>query len=434
MPRRASARAAFVAALVVAAGLAGCLAREPFPASVPAPQAPAASRWPPLAESPTAILETAKGRIVLQLADQMAPVTVANFVALAARGFYDRTTFHRVAKGFVIQGGDPNSRNADASTWGYGGPGYTIPDEFHPWLRHDEAGTVSMAKGAPDSAGSQFFITLAPEPQLDDRQSVFARVVQGMDVVDAIAAEPNRGGVADGAPVDPVVVTRVTIQPAAAPPSNAPRAVSLAAAFPQRTTERGRATTFAVVVRNDGERADAFLLDATPPQGWTSAVDAHLVAVPAHTARVALVTLAPGAAARGDAAVDLVATSQNESGRFASLRLVARLGTLGGAATRADYVGMLADGRVYDTTDAAVASDPAFVKLAGSGFPPRLDDQPLPLPLNDSIRGFASLAAGARAGETQALRVAWPDGYDDAFDQANTALDHKELVLEARFS
>jgi cyclophilin family peptidyl-prolyl cis-trans isomerase len=129
--------------------------------------------------NPTATVDTNHGTFRLELFEGRAPRTAGNFMELAESGFYDGVIFHRVIDGFMIQGGDPQGT-------GTGGPGYTIPDEFHPELRHDDRGIVSMANAGPDTGGSQFFITLAPTPWLDDRHTVFGRVTDGMDVVDAI--------------------------------------------------------------------------------------------------------------------------------------------------------------------------------------------------------------------------------------------------------
>ena len=127
-----------------------------------------------------AVFDTSKGQIRVALFADDAPLTVANFVNLAQRGFYDGLKFHRVIAGFMIQGGDPTGT-------GRGGPGYTFADEFSPRRRHDSAGVLSMANAGPGTNGSQFFITHAPQPHLDGRHSVFGRVVSGQDVVDAIA-------------------------------------------------------------------------------------------------------------------------------------------------------------------------------------------------------------------------------------------------------
>ncbi|HYT55564.1 MAG TPA: peptidylprolyl isomerase [Verrucomicrobiae bacterium] len=141
-----------------------------------------------------ATLKTSMGDIVIQLFDDKAPKTVANFVGLASgtkewldpktgekvkRPLYNGTIFHRVIPGFMIQGGDPLGN-------GRGGPGYNFEDEFHPDLRHNKAGILSMANAGPNTNGSQFFITHQATPNLDGRHSVFGEVVKGQEVVVAI--------------------------------------------------------------------------------------------------------------------------------------------------------------------------------------------------------------------------------------------------------
>jgi cyclophilin family peptidyl-prolyl cis-trans isomerase len=130
--------------------------------------------------------KTERGEIVAELYADKAPLTVENFVNLARSGFYDGTTFHRVISGFMAQGGDPTGT-------GRGGPGYEFSDEFHPDLRHDGAGVLSMANAGPGTNGSQFFITYSATPHLDDRHSVFGRVVEGMDVLNSLRdRDPGR--------------------------------------------------------------------------------------------------------------------------------------------------------------------------------------------------------------------------------------------------
>ena len=127
-----------------------------------------------------AVIRTAKGEIEVTLFPAEAPLTVASFINLAQRGYYDGLTFHRVLPDFMIQGGDPTGT-------GRGGPGYTFADEFSPSRRHDSAGILSMANAGPGTNGSQFFITHGPTPHLDDMHTVFGKVSSGQDVVDAIA-------------------------------------------------------------------------------------------------------------------------------------------------------------------------------------------------------------------------------------------------------
>ena len=124
----------------------------------------------------TAKFETNHGTFSVELFEDKAPVTTKNFIDLIEKGFYDGVIFHRVIKGFMIQGGDPTGT-------GRGGPGYTIKDEFHKELRHSGPGILSMANAGPNSGGSQFFITLAATPWLDGKHAVFGRVTDGMDVV-----------------------------------------------------------------------------------------------------------------------------------------------------------------------------------------------------------------------------------------------------------
>ena len=137
-----------------------------------------------------AIIETKLGNIELKFFPDVAPDHVNNFVTLATAGFYDGTTFHRVIPDFMIQGGDPNSRDHDKSKHGMGGPGHTVKAEFN--KKPHKRGTLSMARSAhPDSAGSQFFICVADAAFLDGQYTVFGEVVSGIDTVDAIVNQPR---------------------------------------------------------------------------------------------------------------------------------------------------------------------------------------------------------------------------------------------------
>jgi len=165
----------------------------------------------------TATLHTTEGDIEIRLFDERAPQTVENFVGLATGDrewedpetgadrtdpLYDEVPFHRIIDGFMIQTGDPTGT-------GRGGPGYTFDDEFHPELRHDGPGVVSMANRGPDTNGSQFFVTLDAQPHLDDRHAVFGEVTDGMDVVEAIAATPTDS---DDKPTREVLLESVTVE------------------------------------------------------------------------------------------------------------------------------------------------------------------------------------------------------------------------------
>jgi peptidylprolyl isomerase/peptidyl-prolyl cis-trans isomerase B (cyclophilin B) len=147
-----------------------------------------------------AVVETNKGTFKFELLPEVAPGTVANFVKLANKGFYDGTIFHRVIPGFMMQGGDPEGT-------GRGGPGYTIKAEFS--KRKHVAGTVSMARSAhPDSAGSQFYVCFAPAPHLDGQYTIFGQVTEGMDVVKEIEkAKTDRSDL----PLEKIVMKKVQI-------------------------------------------------------------------------------------------------------------------------------------------------------------------------------------------------------------------------------
>ena len=165
-----------------------------------------------------AVFETSMGSFTIELFEQEAPNTVANFTGLAdgskawsdprtgapveGKPFYDGLIFHRIIDGFMIQGGCPAGS-------GRGGPGYRFADEFAPSLTHDREGRLSMANSGPNTNGSQFFITLGPTPHLNGRHSVFGQVVEGLDIVRIIGQTPTDGS---DRPVTPVVLSKVEIR------------------------------------------------------------------------------------------------------------------------------------------------------------------------------------------------------------------------------
>jgi len=147
-----------------------------------------------------AVIQTPLGDMVVDFFPEAAPNHVNNFTVLARKGFYDGTTFHRVIPGFMIQGGDPNSKKADRSLHGTGGPGYRLKAEFND--KSHKRGTLSMARSRhPDSAGSQFFICVADALHLDGQYTVFGRVVEGMDVADKIVSRKTDQ---KNSPLDPI--------------------------------------------------------------------------------------------------------------------------------------------------------------------------------------------------------------------------------------
>ncbi len=156
-----------------------------------------------------AIFETNLGTFKVELYEDKAPITAGNFIKLAESGFYDGTRFHRVIARFMIQGGDPLSKDlTNRDRWGTGGPGYAIKDEFGAGLRNVQ-GTISMANSGPNTGGSQFFINVAPNIFLDGKHAVFGKVVEGYDVVEKIGTiETN----ADDQPTQDVIIKSIKIQ------------------------------------------------------------------------------------------------------------------------------------------------------------------------------------------------------------------------------
>jgi peptidylprolyl isomerase len=153
-------------------------------------------------------LHTSKGDIGLEMMEKDAPATVANFVKLAKEGFYDGTKFHRVIKDFMIQGGDPQTKDdALIGRWGTGGPGYKFADEIHSNNRN-EAGTIAMANAGPNTNGSQFFINVKNNSFLDTKHTVFGKVVQGPDAIQAIENAPTNEM---DRPLEAITIKSVTI-------------------------------------------------------------------------------------------------------------------------------------------------------------------------------------------------------------------------------
>jgi peptidyl-prolyl cis-trans isomerase B (cyclophilin B) len=170
----------------------------------------------PMNTNEVAVIKTSEGEMVVQFWNDAAPNTIENFKKLARQGFYDGTIFHRIVKGFMIQGGDPNSKDtAKESSYGEGGPGYKIKAEFND--HSHQRGVISMARSSdPDSAGSQFFICLAPVPRLDHQYTTFGKLIKGENVLENIGDTPvTKNSMGENSkPTKRVVIESIKIVPA----------------------------------------------------------------------------------------------------------------------------------------------------------------------------------------------------------------------------
>lgn len=169
-------------------------------------------------ENPIAVITTNLGNIELELFMKESPITAGNFKKLIEEGFYDGTRFHRVISNFMIQGGDPNSKDLDkVDSWGMGGPGYAIEDEYIEGLSNVR-GTISMANSGANTGGSQFFINLVDNLNLDwdkgderSKHPVFGKVISGMEIVDSIGGVATTGGNTNR-PLEEVIIEKITIK------------------------------------------------------------------------------------------------------------------------------------------------------------------------------------------------------------------------------
>jgi cyclophilin family peptidyl-prolyl cis-trans isomerase len=151
--------------------------------------------------NPTVTIQTSLGTMRAEIFQDKAPTTAKNFLTLVNKGFYNGLIFHRVIPGFMIQGGDPKGD-------GTGGPGYKIPDEFHPSLKHDGPGIFSMANAGPNTGGSQFFITVAPAPWLNGKHAIFGKLISGQDIAQKIVNVPRDG---QDRPRSPVRIEKASV-------------------------------------------------------------------------------------------------------------------------------------------------------------------------------------------------------------------------------
>ena len=244
-----------------------------FGADPPATKVSASAKGTAGASDEVAVLETTKGKMVVEFWEKEAPQTVANFKKLARQGYYDGTGFHRIIKGFMIQGGDPKSKNPKATDLGTGDPGYKIKDEFN--SHKHVPGVISMANsGTPNSAGSQFFLMHGAAPFLDGKYTAFGRVIEGMNVLNDIAATPvaaNAGmGGEKSKPTEWTTLKSVTIVSRASlakgkPAAGKSAAASLNAAENKKSGTAKTAETSGATTATEKKAPDTGSTEAAPP-------------------------------------------------------------------------------------------------------------------------------------------------------------------------
>jgi cyclophilin family peptidyl-prolyl cis-trans isomerase len=204
-----------VVVIIIVAIIFGVRAHHAAAPAVPPQTAAAATQTPTTTQTPmtysTATFHTSMGDFTISLDNTDTPITAGNFEKLASQGFYSGVRFHRVIAGFMIQTGDPLSKDdSQKALWGTGGPGYTFNDEIKPATNKNVAGAVAMANSGPNTNGSQFFINLVDNDYLDPNYTVFGHVISGMDVVQAIGKVPTNP--TNNQPLTDVTITSIDLK------------------------------------------------------------------------------------------------------------------------------------------------------------------------------------------------------------------------------
>ncbi|MCA1813897.1 MAG: peptidylprolyl isomerase [Halobacteriales archaeon] len=436
--------------LLLTLALAGCAAPGIGPAPPTGP--------PPAGFYPLVRLGTDHGDIWFEVYDEMVPATAENFLQYARNHFYEGTKFHRVIgpekqppTGFMIQGGDPNTKDPSKGrdTWGQGQPGLArIPDEYTRALRFDGPGVVGMARPSePNSASSQFFITLSAQPALDDKYAAFGRVVRGMEVVRAIGnAKTSAAPVAD-VPVEDIGIVRTEVVDAVRNASQVRAGLNAWAYQQVWNATGGRGELVSVVVENTGNLREEVNASLEVPSGWTWALNfpdlpafvtipqAYTTRiVPANGSEVFSFRVTPANDSAGDVPFRAVLRSGPAE---ASVPLVLHLAQLGaeavpGTNVTLHYTGMLTDGRLFDadryalTANASIHTFPD--RLTFDRAPERyrplsfiLDNPDCQKPVaqrppgtNCVVTGFSDGARGLRVGESRTVLVPPENGYGTA--------------------
>lgn len=365
------------------------------------------------AYDPRVRFETSNGTVTLVVFLEQAPVTAGNFLDLVRQDTYDGTRFHLLRPGVFVQGGDPRSANEDRRLWGTGGPGYTIPDEFHQFLRYDQAGTVGMAVSQPNSGGSQFVISLRPLPGLTDHSAVFGRVTSGLSTVEEISRTPTDS---QNRPRFHAKLHEATILPPERNPSNATVELSSYGFDCEQAAEPGGTAEFLIAARNTGYRVMNGTFEAQTPAGnWSVDIrNTQTIALPSgQTVSYILDVDVPDDAEPGAHTLN-VTFADRESDAATTRELTVNVGALGASPKRGEtatlrYVGVLEDGRPFDTTIPVYPEATSLTWFKSS--PEHLE--PLRITLGESplITGMTKLANRAKVGQSVVGAVSPNEGY-----------------------
>lgn len=421
-------RPLLLGAVLLTTGLAGCMTGS-SQELVPNPVEPCGRLDPSFqvdeGYNPRVQFQTSNGTFTIVTYLEQVPVTAGNFLDLVRSDFYDGTRFHRLVPPAFIQGGDPRSSQPNKRLWGTGGPGYSIPDEFHMFLRHDEAGMVSMAQAKPNSAGSQFLITLKPLPSLNDRNAIFGEVVQGMQTVREIAQTPTDS---QGRPEFEAKLHDARILPPTKDPRKAGVHLTAYGYDCVQATEPGEKAEFLLAVRNTGQRVLNGTWEADLdelPGNWSADIrNTNTVAIPSgQTIGYVFDVNVSEEATSGSSYSFNVTFADKDSNETITRELTVNVGPLGAEPKRGDtvairYVGILEDGRPFDTTV------PAYTQADTLRWfkPPPSNTTPIKVTFGQSglIEGMSSMIDRARYGESVVEAVSPSKAYGaNSFGKSN---------------
>lgn len=392
--------AAVLVAVTVLSGCTGNTGTAPW--TQPACTLPGA--LPAAEANPQVVFQTSLGNITAEIYREQVPATAKNFLDLARSGFYDGTRFHRIITDFMMQGGDPATKDSGSKA-----EAPAIPDEFHWQLRHDKKGVLSMANAGPNTGSSQFFITFNQTSWLDDKHAVFGQVVQGFDVLDRVNAQAAS---ASGTPKTPVTLAHVQVLDGA-PRGASALGISLSSPDASHAVQKaGGETQFLVVAQNDGDRDVPVCVQFPGLSGLQARSEAGFANfdLPAGQ-RVAFVVQA-----RADGASPPTAALPVELrtvGAQADLNLTVAKDpqvtdhlVAKGEKVTANYIGMTVDGRLFDTSIQAVAKYASDHHLGYGGFQVRKAYSTFDFtPGSGVIDGFTDLAVGTHVGGKSAARI-----------------------------